>query len=763
MAKNVVIVESPAKTRTLARFLGGDYDILATIGHIVDLPKSKIGVDTDNDFEPEYHVIKGKEKVISELKKAAKKAKTVFLAPDPDREGEAIAWHVANSLKNGTKAKFVRVAFNEITAPAVLEAMEHPRDIDMNLVNAQQARRVLDRVVGYTVSPFLWKTITHNLSAGRVQSVALRLVCEREVEVTQFKPQEYWQISARLKTASKEEFSARLVKINDKTLAKPTELGKSKISIGSKAEVDGYLKELQKAPYSVSQVKKTEKLRRPSAPFITSTLQQDAARAFGFAPKKTMSLAQKLYEGIEIGREGATGLITYMRTDSTRVSGEALKAVRGHIKKEYGGDYLPPKPNVFGKRKSAQDAHEAIRPTYMNLPPQKVKKYLTAQQLKLYTLIWNRFVASQMKPAIMDVVSVDITAERFLFRATSQKMVFDGFLKVYHEQKEPDENGNGMNGYVELPELTEDDPLKLIELNPTQSYTKPPPRYSEAMLVKRLEADGIGRPSTYATIIGTLKDRRYAEAASGKLVPTDLGVAVNKILVENLPKLFNVKFTAEMEKELDLIEDGTDDWVKVLNGFYKPFKKTIDALKKKQSAIKESMTEKTDQKCPKCDSPMVIKWGRNGRFLACSAYPECKTTKPLPEEEALMKTDQVCDKCEAPMVVKVGRFGRFLACSRYPDCKNTKAITLGIKCPKEGCNGELVEKKTRGNRLFYGCTKYPKCNFASWDKPVNKACASCNHPFLVFKVSKRKGEFYKCPECKDEFPVEAPDREPITS
>jgi len=756
MAKNLVIVESPAKTKTLARFLGKDFNILATVGHVVDLPKSKIGVDPENNFKIDYHVIKGKEKIIDGLKKASKKVDTIYLAPDPDREGEAIAWHVANCLKNGSKARFLRVSFNEITESAVLEAIETPREIDMNLVNAQQTRRVLDRVVGYTVSPFLWKTITHNLSAGRVQSVALRLICEREKEVVEFKSQDYWKISAMLQAGKKDKFAARLVKIDDKTVVKPTETGPKKTSITTKTECDDYLKELEKTAFVVSSVKESVKVRKPLAPFITSTLQQDAARALGYSPKRTMMIAQKLYEGIEIGQEGATGLITYMRTDSTRIANEALKAVRGYIKSEYGADYLPDKSNHYGKKKTAQDAHEAIRPTYMNLSPAKVKKHLTPQQYKLYSLIFNRFVASQMNPASFDVVAVDIKADRFLFRVSSQKIHFDGFLKVYRELKDLDENGNGNgeNGFVDIPALKEKEKLSLVELMPVKSSTKPPTRFSEAMLVKRLEADGIGRPSTYATIISTLKDRKYVMSETNKLHPTELGLTVSKILVENFPELFNVKFTASMEKDLDHIEEGVDDWIKVLNDFYKPFKSTLDKLKGKEADIKKSMMEKTDEKCPKCGSMMVIKWGRNGRFLACSAYPECKSTKPLPEEEAQMKTDEVCDKCGAPMVVKVGRFGRFLACSKYPDCKNTKPITLGIKCPKEGCNGDIIEKKTRGNKMFYGCSKYPKCDFASWDKPVNKSCPSCNYPFVVLKISKRKGEFYRCPDCKNEFPVE---------
>jgi DNA topoisomerase-1 len=748
MAKKLLIVESPAKTKTLARFLGKDFDILATIGHIRDLPKSKLGVDPDDNFSVDYTTIKGKEKVISQLKKASKKADKIYLAPDPDREGEAIAWHVANAIKS-SKADIVRVTFNEITKSAVKEALENPRGINMNLVNAQQARRVLDRIVGYKVSPFLWSTIARNLSAGRVQSVALRLICEREEGIQKFKPQEYWQINADLKTKKNEEFTARLFKIDKKTVSKPNGTNSTKIVIKSEEEVNKYLAELKKADYTVSDVVKTTKTRKPNAPFITSTLQQEAAKKFGFTAKATMSIAQQLYEGIEVGKEGQVGLITYMRTDSVRVSNEALKNVRSYIKSEYGDKYLPPKPIPYGAKKAAQDAHEAIRPTYMNLPPEKLTKKLTPRQLKLYSLIWNRFVASQMTSAKFDVITVDITAGRFLLRVTSQKIAFDGYLKIYHIEKEEDENGNN-GSFDNLPSLAKGDMLKLIKLNPNQSFTKPPARFSEAMLVKELEADGIGRPSTYASIISTLRDRKYVQMEEKKLHPTELGMTVKKVLVENFAHLFNVKFTAEMEEELDLVEEGTDDWIKLMNDFYNPFIKHIESLKGKEKEIKASMEEKTKIKCEKCGSPMVIKWGRNGRFLACSSYPDCKSTKPLPEEEAKSKTDQKCEKCGSDMVIKTGRFGRFLACSDYPTCKNTKPVTLGIKCPKDGCNGEIVEKQTKGRRLFYGCSKYPKCDYATWDTPVKMSCPSCKHPFMVYKNTKSKGEFYRCPDCKTE-------------
>ena len=755
MAKNLLIVESPAKSRTLGRFLGKDFDILSTIGHLIDLPKSALGVDVKNDFQPDYTVIDGKEKVLSKLRKAAQAAKTVYLAPDPDREGEAIAWHVANNI-SGTKAKVYRVTFNEITKSAVTEAINNPRDIDLDLVNAQQARRVLDRLVGYMVSPFLWKTVARNLSAGRVQSVALRLVCEREAEIAAFVQEEYWKIRANMANAAKEAFWASLYKIDGQTVVKAGEANKNNIVITTEAQAKTVEKDLHKQKFQVQEIKCTERIRRAPAPFITSTLQQEAAKVHGMSPKRTMAVAQTLYEGVELGKEGPVGLITYMRTDSTRVAGEALTAVREHIAKEYGANYLPGKPKFYGKQKQAQDAHEAIRPTHLTLAPDKIKKSLTTQQYKLYKLIWNRFVASQMKDAVYDVETVDIAGGKYVLRAKSQRLKFDGFLKVYHEEKEIDENGNGENGVEALPDLKEGEALTLNKVELEQTFTKPPARYSEAMLVKRLEADGIGRPSTYAMIISTLKERKYVELIEKKLHPTDLGGTVNRILVEHFPKIFNVAFTAGMEKELDLVEEGKDDWVDVVREFYEPFSEQLEHLKGKERQIKAAMVEATDITCPKCGSPMVIKWGRNGRFLACSAWPKCKSTQPLPEEAAKNQTDETCEKCGSPMVVKSGRFGRFMACSAYPDCKNTKPLTLGVKCPKKGCNGKVIEKTTRTKRTFFGCTNYPKCDFASWDRPVATACPVCNSPYMLQKSSRVKGEYLRCPECKHEMVEEQP-------
>ncbi len=743
MAKNLLIVESPAKSKTLKKFLGRDFEIQATIGHIRDLPKSKLGVDTDNGFNVQYEVISGKAKVIKKLKESAKKSNIVYLAPDPDREGEAIAWHVAQELK-GVK-KITRITFNEITKSAVLGALENTRDIDENLFNAQQARRVLDRLVGYKVSPFLWKTVTYGLSAGRVQSVALRIICEREAEIEAFKIEEYWEIRALLADNKKAQILSKLVKIDGE-----------KPEIKSEADSNKICEDLKKASFIVDSVKEAEKKRKPSPPFITSTLQQDAARVFRFSPKRTMMIAQQLYEGVELGDEGPTGLITYMRTDSTRIAESALKAVREYIGKNFGDEYLPKTAVRYQARKRSQDAHEAIRPTYLDHPPEKIKKFLTKDQVKLYSLIWNRFIGSQMQPAVYDTTSVDISAGRYLFHSHSQSLKFDGFLKVYQESKENGYNGsNGENGLVDfIPDLKAGDSLSLIELTPSQHFTKPPARFTQASLVKTLEAEGIGRPSTYATIISTLLDRKYADLKERSLYPTELGRTVSKILSEYFPAIFSVRFTADMENDLDQIETGKSNWVDVVRQFYVPFDESLEILSSKEKEIKESLTEATDEKCENCGSPMVIKWGRNGRFLACSAYPECRTTKPIGGEEEALETDEKCEKCGSPMVIKTGRFGRFLACSAYPGCKNTKPVPTGVKCPKEGCDGNVVEKRSRKGKVFYGCTKYPSCDFVSWYKPVDKVCPNCSANYLVEKFSQKKGSYLACITCRHKIYLE---------
>ncbi len=739
--KNLLIVESPTKCKTLKKFLGKEFEVEATVGHVKDLPKSKLGVNIEKDFQPDYHVLPGKLKLINRLRQDARKSDTVYLAPDPDREGEAIAWHVAEEVKKSNK-KIRRAYFNEITKSAVLKGIEEAGEIDHKMVQAQQARRVLDRLVGYQVSPILWKTLHYGLSAGRVQSVALRMVCEREEAILNFKPEEYWSIKALLETDKKEKFYSILVKIESQDF-----------QIASQETAQKTVKDITQQKFSVTDIRQEEKKRYPYPPYTTSTLQQDASRRLYFPPSKTMVLAQQLYEGVELGKGEQVGLITYMRTDSVRVANEALGQVRKHIALNLGENYLPEKPNFYKSKKSAQEAHEAIRPTYVENTPEKVKRYLTKDQFKLYELIWNRFVASQMMPAVYDTVSVDITAGKYLFRSTSSKLKFDGFLKVYEEIKE--ENGNGQEEF-KLPELKVNQDLKLIELLPEQHFTKPPARFTEASLIKEMESNGIGRPSTYATIISTLKQRKYVDSVQRRLTPTELGTTVNRILVQNFPEIFNIDFTAEMEEELDKIEEGEMKWTEVLNDFYEPFSSILQKVSRKSKEIKESHQEETEEKCEKCGSPMVIKWGRHGRFLSCSNYPACKNAKPLNhKEDKQLLNGAKCELCGSEMVIKTGRFGRFIACSNYPECKNTKPLTLGIPCPRPGCTGEIAEKRTKRGKLFYSCSRYPKCKFSTWDKPVAEKCPQCKAAFLVEKHSKTKGDYLKCLSCDYESVAQA--------
>lgn len=743
MAKNLVIVESPTKTKTLKKILGRDYNVVATKGHIMDLPKSRLGVDVDNDFEPEYEVVPKRKEIIDELKKAAEKAEKIFLAPDPDREGEAIAYHVAQLLK---LKKPLRASFNEITKEAVKRAIVEAGKIDSNKVEAQQARRILDRLVGYQISPLLWKTVHRGLSAGRVQSVALRLVCEREEEIVQFVSKEYWSVKGYFETPEKEIFGAKLAKIKGKDF-----------ELGSRAATDAVLEEIKKQKYTVSNRKIEERQKHPYPPYITSTLQQDASRRLGFSTSRTMTLAQHLYEGVEIEGE-SVGLITYMRTDSVRVAKEAQAAAADLIRSVYGKEYLPEEPRFYKSKKGAQDAHEAIRPTYFEYPPARVKKFLEKDQFRLYELIWNRFLASQMASAVFDALSLEILGGDYLFRASSQKVKFPGFMAVYQEIKE--ENGEEEEEF-EIPILEVGTRLKLSKLEPAQHFTKPPARFTEAALVRDLEERGIGRPSTYAAIIYTIKTRQYVDIEQRRLFPTDLGKTVNRILVAEFPDIFDYEFTREMEDELDLIEEGKEDWTKVLKDFYEPFQQDLAAAKKREKEIKKSTQEKSDEVCEKCGKPMLVRWGRHGRFLACSGYPECKSTKPLNGSEEAVETKEVCEKCGAPMVVKRGRFGTFLACSAYPECKNTKALVkaTGVKCP-EKCGGELVERRSKKRRIFYSCSNYPKCKFATWDKPVPTACPQGDSKYMLMKVTKARGEYLLCPVCKMEVSA-APAAQPV--
>ena len=743
MGKSLLIVESPTKVNTLKKIVGKDFIIKASVGHLKDLPKKKLGVDVDNNFEPEYITIRGKGKILQELKTAAKKVDTIYLAPDPDREGEAIAHHIGNEVARFTKGKIYRVMFNEITKKAVKEALANPTELNLDRVNAQQARRILDRLVGYKISPILWKKVHRGLSAGRVQSVALRIVCEREREILAFESKEYWSITLDLEGSCKPNFQAKLFKIND-----------YKAEIGNKEEADKILKDLEGSSLVLESITKKERKRNPSAPFITSSLQQEASRKLNYSPKKTMMLAQKLYEGIKLEKKGTVGLITYMRTDSVRLSDQALEEVRNYIPERYGKEYLPAKPNMYKSKKSAQEAHEAIRPTDVTLDPNFLKDYLEKDLFRLYQLIWSRFVSCQMVPAVLDTTQFDIKSGNYLFRSNGSILKFAGFMKVYVESQDDDnaEKTETKDSDRILPALKKGENLNLLEISPEQHFTQPPARFTEAMLVKELEDKGVGRPSTYASIISVIKDRDYIQNQERRLKPVELGFMINDLLVENFPDIMTTAFTAKMEEQLDEVEDGKKQWRDVLQTFYTPFKKDLEEAEKKMKDFKAEV-EETDEVCEKCDKPMIIKWGRFGKFLACSAYPDCKNAKDIKkpgtegEPEASDEVEGDCDKCKSPLIIKRGRFGKFIACSTYPDCKFTKPIGLGIKCPEDGCKGEIAPRRTKKGRTFYGCTKYPDCTFTSWDKPKDEACPECKHPFMVEKWKKNEEPSTLCPEC----------------
>ena len=749
MEKSLVIVESPAKAKTIKKYLGRGFSVIASVGHVIDLPVKELGVDVEKNFEPTYEVIRGKAKILKQITDAAAKMDTVYLAPDPDREGEAIAWHIAHEIrrsvkpagKSKSKSKtessagpvIHRALFNEITAPAIKAAIAKPGTLDKNLFESQQARRILDRLVGYKISPILWEKVRRGLSAGRVQSVAVRIVCDREKEIAAFVPTEYWSIVALLEGSKAPRFEAKLIRIDGKDV----ELSNAE---GSTAVVD----ELKKQTFLLTTIKRSERRRKPTPPFITSKLQQEAARKLGFTAKKTMALAQMLYEGIEIGDEGAFGLITYMRTDSVRVSDAAIGSVRDYIAAKYGKESLPDGPVVYQGKKGAQDAHEAVRPTSLDHPPGKVEPYLERDAFRLYDLIWKRFVASQMNPAIYDQTAFDNTAGLLLLRATGQVLKFPGFMAVYFEgedeEKEKDEEENPT-----LPNLTEGEKLKNHGIEPHQHFTQPPPRFTEASLVKELEERGIGRPSTYASIMGVIQEKGYVRKIEKRFFMAELGTMVNDLLVTSFPEILDVGFTAQMENELDEVEEGRLGWVDALKDFYGPFHKALATAKIKMKDIKRQQVA-TDIACEKCGKPMVIKWGRHGEFLACSAYPECRSTKEfVRSEEGVISikeaptTDEKCEKCGSPMTVKRGRFGPFLACTNYPECKSTKSIGTGISCP-ECEKGKLVQKSSRNGRVFYGCDKYPACKCALWDKPVPGPCPKCHYPILVEKYSKKTGE-----------------------
>jgi len=729
--KSLLIVESPAKARTLGKFLSRDFAIRASIGHVKDLPKKELGVDVEKGFAPTYVVIEGKKKILTELKKAAKGVDRILLAPDPDREGEAIAWHIAEEF-NGDSGNIFRVVFNEITEKAVKEALKNPRKIDMNLVNAQQARRVLDRLVGYKLSPLLWRKVRRGLSAGRVQSVTLRLVVERERSIEGFKSEEYWSITATFEGKIPPLFKAKLFQINE-----------HKKIIKNEQEADEIVKHLDGKTFAVSRIEKKNRRRSPAPPFITSTLQQEASRKLRFGAKKTMLVAQQLYEGLELGEGGPVGLITYMRTDSVRVSSDAQREAKEYIVKEFGRDYSPQKPPVYKSRKTAQEAHESIRPSSVFRKPESIKSYLKRDQYQLYNLIWNRFVASQMSVAQLEQTSVDIKAEHYNFRATGSVVKFPGFMSLYTEGVDEALEEEGI-----LPALSEGEILKAADIIPKQHFTQPPPRYTEATLVKDLEAKGIGRPSTYANILSTIQDRKYTEKTDNRFRPTELGTVVSDLLVERFSDVMDYNFTAKMEDNLDKIEEGTLDWSNIVMDFYKPFDKDLSEAMENLGRVKPEDIP-TEQVCEKCSKPMVIKWGRHGRFMACSGFPECKNTKPLEkpgtegetQKAEIQETDEKCQKCGSPMVLKSGRFGRFLACSKYPECKTTKAIGIGISCPEDG--GEIAQRKTKRGKTFFSCSNYPKCKFATWYKPVSKNCPDCGASILVEKRTK-EGAFLTC-------------------
>jgi DNA topoisomerase I len=809
MAKALVIVESPTKAKTINKYLGKQYIVKASLGHIKDLPKKDLAVDIDRDFEPRYEVIEGKKKLISELKQTAKKVEDVYLAADPDREGEAICFHLQEEIQNGNKKKgprIYRVMFNEITKRAIQAAFKEPGQVNANLVDAQQARRVLDRLVGYKISPLLWDKVRRGLSAGRVQTVALRVIVEREREIRAFIKKEYWTIDVDLAAKKPPLLTARLIKLNEET----PEIGNGESANDLVAQLDG-------AAYVVKSVGTREKKRNPVAPFITSTLQQESSRKLRFSVKRTMMLAQRLYEGIELGKEGAVGLITYMRTDSTRVSDEALRDVREYISERYGKPFLPDVANIYKSKKDAQDAHEAIRPTSTAYTPEMVEKHLAEDEMKLYRLIWNRFVASQMMPALYDQTTIDVNARGkngldYLFRATGSVLKFEGFLKIYQEGKDQsDEEDEELKH--RLPVVSEGETLRFRAIRPEQHFTEPPPRYNEATLVKRLEADGVGRPSTYASILSTIQEREYVTKEGGRFIPSELGMVVTDLLIESFDDIFDVKYTARMEEELDEIEDGKINWREAMAEFYGRFSRDLEHAEEHMTDIKR-MEKPTDLTCEKCGKPLVIKWGKHGSFIACTGYPECTYTRELTVDlPDLDKADlseqgdeEYCENCGRPMVLKKGRFGQFYACTGYPDCKTTKPIggqqkkpdkpldekcpqcgnnlvlktgrygeftacsnypeckyvkqkTIGVKCP-ECSEGEIVERRSKRGKTFYGCNRWPDCNFVAWGKPVPEKCPECGSPYLVEKWLK-SGPVWQCPNRECKHKEEAKQPEPV--
>jgi len=743
--QSLVIVESPAKAKTISKYLGRGYKVRATIGHVRDLPEKKMGIDVDHGFEPEYVTIPGKEKTLAELKNAAKDAREIFLATDPDREGEAIAWHVASQIKRKGGAPVRRVLFHEITRDAVRDAIAHAGNINEHLVEAQQARRVLDRLVGYKASPMLWKTVKKGVSAGRVQTVALRLLVEREREIRAFTPVEYWTIEALLEKAG-QEFVAKLHHVDGK-----------RPEIGNEADAQQILRDLEgHKTFAVTDVKRRERRKNPSAPFTTSTLQQEAAKKLGFGSKKTMRLAQDLYEGIEIGPEGAVGLITYMRTDSTRIAESAAGTARDYLKTLFGAEYLAAGIQLYGdgRSRNTQDAHEAVRPTDPTRRPDVIKKFLSADQFRLYELIWKRFMASQMAPAVFDTTTVDFDLGRYVFRSTGSVIKFQGFLALYKEARE-EGDAKALEDEQALPFLENGEHVPVKQIVPSQHFTEPPPRYSEASLVKELERLGIGRPSTYASIISTLVDRRYAELQQRRFFPTELGEQVERVMVKSLPDVFNVQFTSHMEAGLDKVGEGKIDWRQMLSEFYGPFATTIkNADLEALIAEAHDVSQFANEKCPDCGGKLVPRGGFFGPFMACENHPKaCKYTRPLRgDKKPARMTDEICHECGEPMVVRAGRSGEFLGCSKFPKCRGTRSMPTGVKCPKDGGDIAVRRSKKRG-KAFYGCANYPQCDFVLWDKPVLETCPECGYEGAEVKFTKARGEYRKCIKCQNEWDV----------
>jgi DNA topoisomerase I len=811
--KSLVIVESPAKAKTINRYLGSAYVVKASLGHIKDLPQKDLGVDVEDGFRPTYEVIPSRSKVVRELKEAARKADTIYVAADPDREGEAICAHLAEELSDGKKVH--RVLFNEITKNAILQAFENPVEIDAKLVEAQQARRILDRLVGYQISPLLWDKVRRGLSAGRVQTVALRLIVEREREIRAFQKEEFWTIAARLGAQAPPEFEATLVKRGDKDFVVASEgesgnvarqVERGKLLIASEADAQSVSSALEKEKFVVSSTVTKERRRNPAPPFITSTLQQDSSRKLGFSVKRTMALAQRLYEGVEVGEEGIVGLITYMRSDSTRISDGALGEARDVIGSSFGGAYLPDTPNFYRSKKGAQDAHEAIRPTSAARTPDSLAQYLGDDEAKLYRLIWQRFVASQMIPAVFDQTTIEIAAGEYGFRATGSVLKFDGFLKVYEEAKDTKDAEDEEFGRS-LPVVAPGEVLRTVKISPDQHFTEPPPRYNEASLVKEMEKRGIGRPSTYASILSTIQEREYVTKQQRRFYPTELGMVVTDLLVENFDDIFDIAYTAKMEDSLDEIEEGKQEWHEALNEFYQKFEKDLKRAKRHMVDIKR-MEKPTDLICEKCGKPMVVKWGKHGSFLACSGYPDCSNTRELTVDLPDLKASDIqeqepeefCENCGRPMILKKGRFGQFMACSGYPDCKTTRQLgqaqkkppvptdekcpkcgsqmviregrfgeftscsnypkckyikqkTVGVPCPECG-KGEIVEKSTKWGKPFYSCDRYPKCKFSLKNKPIPQKCPQCGSAFLVEKVMKSSTTI-ECPKEECGYKTEA--------